>query len=178
MKNFTRPHGYKIPVDTKKSQGKIAHGFLTPPQDLSPQIQCIVPKRVLPIIFIPGIMGSNLRVNLARQNLPGLANNIAWRPDNKSVTLGQYNDTRRERQLRLDFMNTEVDSYDPINNPTGDALENSDERNEAVVYSGGYRGYGRLDGPLLQSDDPRINGARTKDQKARERGWGEVFFGS
>jgi hypothetical protein len=178
LKNVTRPYGYKIPVDTKKSHGKIAHGFLTPPQDLIPQVQCIVPKRVLPIIFIPGIMGSNLRVNLARQSLLGLDNNIAWRPDNKSVTLAQHNDTRRERQLRLDFMNTEVDSYDPINNPTGDALETSDERNESVVYSSGYRGFGRLDGPLLQSDDPRINGARTKDQKARERGWGEVFFGS
>jgi len=178
MKNVARPYGYNLPIDPKKSRGKIAHGFLTPAQDINPQIQCIPPRRILPIIFIPGIMGSNLRLNLKRQKLLGMDNNIAWRPDNTNVTIAQYNDTPKERQLRLDFMNTEVDSYDPFNNPTGNVKETSDERNESVLYSSGYRGFDRLDGPMLQSDDSRINGARTKEQKARGRGWGEVFFSS
>lgn len=178
MGNVKIPYGYKLPVNPQKSQGRSAWGFVTPKQDANPQIQCIPPKRVLPIIFIPGIMGSNLRTTASRQKLIGSENNIAWRPDNKSLVIAQCNDTPRERQMRLDFMTTEVDRYDPLTNPTGDPKETSDKRNESVVYSSGYGGFKKLDGPMLQADDPRMEGARTKDQKARARGWGEVFFTS
>ena len=170
--------GYTIPTSPEKSQGKISHGFATPCQDRIPQILCIPPKRVLPIVFIPGIMGSNLRMSGERQRQLGQKNNISWRPDNSYVTVAQMDDTPLERQLRLDPDVTEVDSYDPENNSTGDLGESSDERNGTVRYSNGYFGYKRLDGPLLQGDPPRTKNGRTQDQKARERGWGEVFFGS
>ncbi|WP_229414807.1 esterase/lipase family protein [Massilia aurea] len=170
--------GYKLPVNPEKNQGKLSQGFVTPKQDRIPQVHCVPARRVLPIIFIPGIMGSNLRVSADRQARLELENNIAWRPDNSSVTIGQYNDKPHERQLRLDPDVTEVDSYDPKNNPTGDLNESSDRRNKNIIYGGGYRGWGQSDGPLLKPDPPGVKNRRTQNQKARERGWGEIFYGS
>lgn len=178
MANSSSTPGYKLPVNPEKNQGKIAQGFVTPKQDRVPQIHSVPARRVLPIIFIPGIMGSNLRLNTDRKSKLGLENNIAWRPDNASVTVGQYNDKPHQRQLRLDPDATEVDSYDPKNNPTGNSSESADQRNNKVVYKGGYRGWEKSDGPLLQADLPGAKNRRTQHQKARERGWGEVFYGS
>ncbi|EEF26381.1 conserved hypothetical protein [Ricinus communis] len=170
--------GYKLPVNPGQKQGTVAQGFVTPKQDKNPQIQAVPPRRVLPIVFIPGIMGSNLRMSAKRQEHLGLKSNIAWRPDNLKVTAAQYNDSAKERQLRLDPDTTEVDIYDPVNNPTGDAKETSEERNGAVHFTQTYNAFKHLDGPLLQSDLPPANNPKTKDQKALERGWGEVYFSS
>lgn len=170
--------GYQLPLNPENSKGRIAQGFATPKQDRSPQIQSIPPKRVLPIVFIPGIMGSNLRMSSAKQNILGAKSNIAWRPDNSSVTLAQFNDSPIERQLRLDPETTEVDSYDPLNSTTGNAAESADSRNDSVTYRSGYRGWGKLEGPMLQADPPTVKGGRTQNQKARQRGWGEIFYGS
>jgi len=170
--------GYKLPVNPAQQQGTIAQGFVTPKQDKTPQIQTVPPRRVLPIIFIPGIMGSNLRMSAERQEKLGLKNNIAWRPDNLSVTVAQCNDSGKERQLRLDPDTTEVDIYDPVTNPTGDPKENAEQRNGGVHFTRTYNSFKYLDGPLLQSDLPPTKNPRTKDQKALERGWGEVYFSS
>lgn len=178
MNSSFRPYGYKLPVNPKNRQGNVSHGFVTPRQDRTPQVKCILPRKVLPIIFIPGIMGSNLRLRMDRQEKIGQDHNISWRPDNSSVTIQQYDDSPAERQLRLDPEVTEVDTYDPVKNKTGNRSESSDQRNEAVRYSWGYGGWRRLDGPLLQGDPPGAKNGRTQDQKARERGWGEVYFGS
>ena len=178
MTSLFRPAGYKLPVNPQQKQGNTARGFVTPKQDRTPQIQCIPPKKVLPIIFIPGIMGSNLRMSASRQNETGQSHNISWRPDNSTVTIQQFDDTPAERQRRLDPAMTEVDTYTPSNNVTANVKESSDERNKVVRYSNGYGGWKRLDGPLLQGDPPGTENGRTQDQKARERGWGEVYFGS
>lgn len=178
MTALFKPAGYKLPVNSQKRQGNVAQGFTTPKQDRTPQVQCIPPKKVIPIVFIPGIMGSNLRLSDKRQEELGQKNNISWRPDNSTVTVQQYNDSPAERQMRLDPTMTEVDSYDPAENKTGNLKESADQRNEVVRYSNGYGGYKRLDGPLLQGDLPGTKGGRTQDQKARERGWGEIYFGS
>jgi len=170
--------GYKLPVNPNRQQGKVAQGFVTPKQDKLPQVHAIPPRRVLPIIFIPGIMGSNLRMSAERQTRLLKKNNIAWRPDNLGVTFPQRNDDPVQRQLRLDPATTEVDIYDPDNNPTGDAKESADIRHEDVTVPFGYGGYAQLDGPMLQSDSPRSPNARTKEQKARARGWGEVYYSS
>ena len=178
MKIIPKKNGYKLPINPEKKQGKISQGFVTPKQDKNPQVQKIPPKRVLPIVFIPGIMGSNLRMTETRQKEINGTHNISWRPDNSSVTVAQYNDSPIERQLRLDPENTEVDTYDPLKNPTGNLEESSDSRNQSVTYTRGYRGWNRLDGPLLQPDLPGTKNRRNQDQKARERGWGEIYFGS
>ncbi len=178
MNSSSRPYGYKLPVNPKKRQGNVSHGFVTPQQDRTFQIKCMLPKKVLPIIFMPGIMGSNLRMRADRQEKTAQGHNISWRPDNSFVTIQQYDDSPAERQMRLDPDFTEVDSYDTEINNTGNLTESSDQRNEAVRYSWGYGGWRRLDGPLLQGDPPGTKNGKTQDQKARERGWGEVYFGS
>jgi pimeloyl-ACP methyl ester carboxylesterase len=170
--------GYRLPVSHEQKQGAVAQGFVTPKQDRTPQIHSIPPKRVLPIIFIPGIMGSNLRMTAARQKRLEGKNNIAWRPDNLSVTMAQINDQAAERQLRLDPQATEVDIYDPGGNATGDRSESADQRNSEVHATFMYSALSRLDGPLLQNDLPGTKNPKTRDQKARERGWGEVYFSS
>lgn len=170
--------GYKLPVNPAKEQGTVAQGFVTPNQDRIPQIQSIPPKRVLPIIFIPGIMGSNLRMQTMRQEQLKSKNNIAWRPDHLSVTIPQSNDSAAERQLRLDPQTTELDIYDPINNPTGAPGEDADQRNDEVRVTFVYSAFHRLEGPFLQNDLAGTKNPKNRNQKARERGWGEVYFSS
>jgi pimeloyl-ACP methyl ester carboxylesterase len=170
--------GYKLPINPTRQQGTATQGFVTPRQDRSPQIQSIPPKRVLPIVFIPGIMGSNLRMSTERQRTRGLTSNIAWRPDHLGVTIPQRKERAAERQMRLDPDTTELDIYDPINNSTGDPAETADQRNDEVKVSFVYSSFKRLDGPLLQNDWQGKVITKTKEQKARERGWGEVYFTS
>jgi len=170
--------GYKLPINPSRQQGTIAQGFVTPKQDRTPQIQNIPPNRVLPVIFIPGIMGSNLRMSAERQRQLGLKSNIAWRPDHTKATIAQSNDSEAERQLRLDAEATELDIYDPETNPTGDFRETADDRNSEVRVSFMYSGVSQLGGPMLESDLPGTPNPKTKDKKARERGWGEIYFSS
>jgi len=171
--------GYKLPTKPEERGGNVAQGFTTPRQDRTPQVQSIPPKRVIPIIFIPGIMGSNLRMNAARQAEMKKENNMAWRPDDISETVPIANDSAAERQLRFDPSTTELDVYDPTTNITGNASETSDMRHGHIHFTGKYGGsLKRIDGPLLQPDRAGSPKAKTRDQKARERGWGEIFFGS
>lgn len=141
-----------------------------------PQVHSILPRRVLPIIFLPGIMGSNLRMSAARQRQMGRDNNISWRPDSLAQAKILIKGTPAMRQNQLDPNETEVDEYDPVTNPTGDAEETADQRHD-IVKLGYALGVG-IDTPLLMDDPVTAKPRKMKDQKARERGWGEVFFKS
>lgn len=147
-----------------------AEGFATPEQDKKPQCARFLPKRVLPIIFVPGIMGSNLRMSAERQALLKRKNNIAWRPDSlgvKNVT-GASNETPQDRQLALDPLCTTVDIYDPSGPPD----ISGDNRHANVELDGAFPS------PFLLDDPPTAKDRRTAAQKARSRGWGEVYFKS
>ena len=179
MTGESKTTGHKLPVDPSRKQGTVAQGFFTPKQDRTPQLLSIPPKRVIPIIFIPGIMGSNLRMSAERQRELGNDNNIAWRPDHTTATLSGANDSPTERQRRLDPSATEVDIYDPVTNPTGDPDETADERNEEVNLSSMTMAYNSIgSGPLLKADPYGTKERRSTAQKARARGWGEVYYGS
>ena len=170
--------GHQLPTYPEHDSGNTATGIVTPASDRMPDLMSIPPKRVLPIIFLPGIMGSNLRLKVDRQKKLQHDNNIAWRPDNKREMEKLINAGARVRQLQLDPDATEVDEYDPVNNITGDKHENSDQRNENVEVKYPYSLDVSINTPLLM-DDPMTNKPRkTKEQKARERGWGEVYFKS
>jgi len=154
-----------------------AEGHTTPCNDKRPQQVSVPAKRVIPIVFLPGIMGSNLRMTGARQAELKKSNNIAWRPDRKAEALKMVNAKPRQRQLQLDPEQTEVDVYDPIHNPTGDLDETADQRhdNARVGFDLGLT----IETPLLMDDLPTAKPPRkTKEQKARERGWGEIYFSS
>lgn len=182
MSNKKNFEGYKLPVNPSSERGTLAQGFATPSQDRTPQIQNIPPRRALPVIFLPGIMGSNLRMSTDRQQNLGQKNNLAWRPSHKLASYNMANDTASERQRRLDPATTEVDTYDPLKNPTGDPDETSDERNGEIEFGQVYHPMSDINGglPLLVGDHPRTmgKGGKTAGQKARERGWGEVLFDS
>jgi pimeloyl-ACP methyl ester carboxylesterase len=168
-------HGATLPVKPETG-GKVAEGYSTPKADQLAQRMVIPPKRVLPIIFLPGIMGSNLRMNAERQAMLKKSNNMAWRPEDKTESIALINASAARRQSQLDPDTTEVDIYDPITNPTGDTSETSYERHDNVELDTYYLGVG-IDTPLLV-DDRRAANSRTREQKARERGWGEVYYSS
>jgi hypothetical protein len=164
---------HPLPAQQNNGATRKAEGFATPKQDKKPQCARMLPKRVLPIIFLPGIMGSNLRMSPQRQQELGRKDNIAWRPDtldpaNPSIITGAANETPGERQLRLDPLQTTVDVYDPSGLPdtVGDGRHGNVRLNES------------FDSPMLARDPSAAPKGRTAVQKARARGWGEVYFKS
>jgi hypothetical protein len=161
---------HPLPAQQNPSAARKAEGFATPKQDKKPQCARMLPKRVLPIIFLPGIMGSNLRMSQQRQRELGQKNNIAWRPDKLGGTNIRQNakSDARERQLRLDPLQTTVDIYDP-SAPSDIA---GDKRHDNVKLAKTFHS------PLLMDDPATTPKGRSAVQKVRARGWGEVFFKS
>ncbi|WP_055326531.1 esterase/lipase family protein [Ralstonia solanacearum] len=157
--------------------GRKTQGFLSPTEDQSIQRASILPRRVLPIIFLPGIMGTHLRLQPERQRKLKKDNNIAWRPDNKMFAVGMANSDAPTRQQQLDPDATEVDTYDPTNNPTGNKKETADMRHDNVSLPKFKLDVG-INTPLICDDPPTAKPRKTKEQKARARGWGEVYFDS
>jgi pimeloyl-ACP methyl ester carboxylesterase len=176
-KNPPRLPGYQLPTQPHFSGGRIGEGFFTPTQDLMPQVISIPPRRVLPIIFLPGIMGSNLRMSAARQEKLHKTNNIAWRPESLSESKKLMRGDATLRQDQLDPSQTEVDEYDPVRNPTGNGKETADQRHDNAKVGFQFLNVG-IETPLLMDDPVTTTPRKLKEQKARERGWGEVFFGS
>jgi pimeloyl-ACP methyl ester carboxylesterase len=147
------------------------------------------PNRVIPIIFLPGVMGSNLRMSRARKEDLKSKDDIAWRPDNlgASTLLTDVRKTAnlspRERQMKLDPGETEVDYYRYTEDqgrfdPSGTLSRQSDTRHSNVPDM-------LQDVGLLKSDHATIGldlskkhpNAATAAQKARWRGWSELSFG-
>ncbi|HEY0489521.1 MAG TPA: hypothetical protein VGD30_08425 [Telluria sp.] len=178
MANDQNFAGYKLPTQPALKRSRQTDGFLTPTEDKIAQVHSLLPRRVLPIIFLPGIMGSNLRMKPERQQDMGRENNIAWRPDSLDQSRVLLEASAATRQLQLDPNLTEVDEYDPVTNPTGNAHETADERHEDVEIKLWYTLGVGIDTPLLMDDPFTAKQRKLKDQKARERGWGEVFFDS
>jgi hypothetical protein len=161
---------HPLPAQQHQGAARKAEGFATPKQDKKPQCGRMLPKRVLPVIFLPGIMGSNLRMSKQRQKELHKMENIAWRPDSLGITNARKNANSpvAERQLQLDPLQTTVDIYDP----SGTYFVSGDGRHSNVELAENFNS------PLLMSDPPNAVNGRTAVQKARSRGWGEVFFKS
>ncbi len=154
-----------------ESAGQKAVGFCTPKEDKSPQKMCVPGRRVIPIIFIPGIMGTNLRLSAERQKKLNKKNNVAWNAD-KLGDIWEFKDySPARRQLQLDQAATEVEIYDSVKNPTGNPKETADDRHSAVELSKDFKTAGQN---VLH--DP--TSSNRNDVTARRRGWGEVLFGS
>ncbi|OHV00450.1 hypothetical protein BLA34_12730 [Ralstonia solanacearum] len=158
----------------------------------------VPPEKVIPVIFLPGVMGSNLRMSKAQQKKMGKKDNVAWRPDRLGPTelFGEVADaagaTPAERQLKFDPDETEVDRYeiteeiDPATGQnkfdlTGNETETSDKRHGSVPNDLPNIGL-LMSAPvpmpgqkMLAKTNKRASSAA---QKARWRGWSEVFFDS
>ncbi|MDF0604333.1 GPI inositol-deacylase [Neisseriaceae bacterium TC5R-5] len=138
----------------------------------------VPPARVIPVIFLPGIMGSNLRMTDQRQQELGRKDNRAWRPDDTWDTLKRGWLSPAERQLSLDPDTTEVDRYEFTgDNPNEHPGVHPDSRHDNVPD-------GLPDIGLLKNPPPLPPGSIERDkpvtaaQVARWRGWSEVMFGS
>jgi hypothetical protein len=158
------------------------------------------PPKVIPIILLPGVMGSNLRMTvkrseeLDRKDGDKRADRRAWRPDDFGAVdtmvgndIGNWfkNATPAQRQLDFDQNQTEVEYYHYTESkerfdPEGPETIAADARHKNVPDD--------LAGipPLLGSGlHVYSSGARprwhaktaTPAQVARWRGWSEVLFG-
>ncbi|MGK5014653.1 esterase/lipase family protein [Janthinobacterium sp. HLS12-2] len=166
----------------------------------------IPPRKIIPIIFLPGVMGSNLRMTKKRQDDLKRPDNRSWRPDdmvdksgNLAVATGSglggwfRSASPRDRQLAFDPNETEVEYYQySIENerffPGGDITKGSDVRHNNVPDD-------FLGVPPLISVSTKKNAQVDSIQKpgvmgrfiprevretpahiARWRGWSEVLF--
>lgn len=166
---------------------------LTPSTDKRRVSLPVPPDKVIPIIFLPGIMGTNLRMSRRRQELLAQSSNKAWRPDDLASPTKLFNETKRAqnlspsmRQLIFDPDETEVDRYEITEDAgkfdlTGEKTQDSDARHQDVPD-------GLPDiGLLMSAPEPpaaeqwkarRGKQESTAAQKARWRGWSEVLFRS
>ncbi|WP_444633390.1 lipase family alpha/beta hydrolase [Cupriavidus oxalaticus] len=157
---------------------------LTPSADKRRVSLPVPPDRVIPIIFLPGIMGSNLRMSRTRQEDTRRADNIGWRPDDLRDTLSRRKDSPAQRQRNFDPDETEVDRYEITEDAdrfdmTGAQTVDSDQRHGNVPD--GLPNIGLLmSAPLPPAGEEwkarRGNHESTAAQKARWRGWSEVMF--
>ncbi|TFW34619.1 esterase/lipase family protein [Massilia horti] len=145
------------------------------------------PGKVIPVIFLPGVMGSNLRMSKKRQEELKRDDNRAWRPDDLMTVSGKMdvvggngmgnwfkNATPRQRQLVFDPNETEVEYYHYTKSndrfdPEGKETLAADVRHRNVPDS-----LGAIP-PLLGRPAP-FGGKQTPAQIARWRGWSEVLF--
>ncbi len=166
-----------LPVDLSNATQQKPTGFGTPTKVKAGQKAHFLPTRVIPVVFVPGIMGSNLKITSAdRLRLlkrdPSKADaNIAWRPDSIGVTNVSENAnlTPAQRQLILDPNTTAVDVYNPHSTaPSRDG----DGRHGNVDLNWSFSS------PLMRDDPSGKPGGMTAEQKARARGWSQPFFDS
>jgi pimeloyl-ACP methyl ester carboxylesterase len=146
----------------------------------------VPPGKLIPIVFLPGIMGSNLRLSKARQAQIKRDDNISWWPDKTGDALSRRNASAAERQMRLDPDEVEVDRYKVTDNganlfdATGDETVNSDKRHNNVPDDLGNISKLLVSDPKADPNHPLASNrlSFTAGQKARARGWSEVMFSS
>jgi hypothetical protein len=146
------------------------------------------PRRVIPIVFLPGVMGSNLRMSKARTAELRAEDDIAWRPDTLGPTtiFSKVKEASflspKQRQMKLDPDETEVDYYRFTEDqgrfdPSGDQTKKSDNRHSNVPDHMRSVGLLTTDRGAWDADDgKKPTGVATAAQKARWRGWSEIGF--
>ena len=156
----------------------------------------VPPGKVIPVIFLPGVMGSNLRFSNVRKEQLDRPDNRAWRPDDfgsgGGVAIGAgfggwfKNASPRQRQLIFDPNETEVEYYHYTESkerfdPDGAVTKESDVRHQNVPD--GLEAIPPLMGRRISFKpsppaSPSIKGRTfaTVAQIARWRGWSEVLF--
>lgn len=120
---------------TFDGNGNACYQLYSTPKEKNIVQQCIVyPDRVIPVIFIPGVMGSNLRVNDKKGKK-------IWRLDSKDeLVLYWFGENGKTRRKKLDPKTTTVDDGGKINDKKEPfLLKTRRERGWGTV---GYESYG------------------------------------
>ena len=145
---------------------QVAKASSTPRDDQRGCEMHVLPSRTIPVVFIPGIMGSNLKVTPQRQAELKKTTDVSWRPEATMEALAVIFKSPAQRQMLLDPQATEVDRYD-LSNPAADKRHGNVED---VAYL--------HDGPQGECASTDKEAQQQRDRHARLRGWSEVFFGS
>jgi len=143
---------------------QVAQASSTPRNDQRGCEVHVLPNRTIPVVFIPGIMGSHLKLTPQRQAELKKTTDVSWRPEATMETLAVIFKSPAQRQMLLDPQATEVDRYD-LSSPTADK-RHKNVQDVAYLH----------DGPQADCADP--DAQQQRDRHARLRGWSEVFFGS
>ena len=143
---------------------QVAQASSTPRNDQRGCEVHVLPHRTVPVVFIPGIMGSHLKLTPQRQAELKKTTDVSWRPEATMETLAVIFKSPAQRQMLLDPQATEVDRYD-LSSPTADK-RHKNVQDVAYLH----------DGPPADCDDP--DAQQQRDRHARLRGWSEVFFDS
>lgn len=171
--------------------------FMTKTDDTIRHDVTVPPGKVIPVIFLPGVMGSNLRLSKVRQNELRLTDNRSWRPDdimssNADIVLGRgyggwfKNASPAQRQMIFDQNETEVEYYHYTESegrfdPEGKETLAADARHRNVPDD--LAAIPPLMGSRLSlsvTPAKAYRGQRKIEspaQIARWRGWSEVLFG-
>ncbi len=168
--------------------------WMTPTDDAIRHDVTVPPNKVIPIVFLPGVMGSNLRMAKTRQDELVRNDNMAWKADDigsvDALTGSGYagwfkKATPAQRQMNFDPEQTEVASYRYTEDkgrfdPGGAITRESDAQHGNVP-----NGMSAIPPLLTKAATPPSGASRTEQerlretpaQKARWRGWSEVLFG-
>jgi len=156
----------------------------------------VPPGKVIPVIFLPGVMGSNLRMSKKRQiELNRKDDNRAWRPDDMlglydqaktgAVKSGYGGEFRKaspaQRQIIFDPNETEVEYYHYTQNkgrfdPEGKETLASDTRHKNVPDTLAPIPPLIRDQFLPKESPGSPRRFESAAQIARWRGWSEVLF--
>ncbi|MCL1861509.1 MAG: GPI inositol-deacylase [Proteobacteria bacterium] len=132
------------------------------------QIFSYTPNRVIPIIFLHGILGGRLRLTKENQEKLKKKDSVSYDPDDKlGMVKGLGRMDAKERQLMFNPNGCEIDSYDTL--PDAKARADYLKRSKVSVDT---------NSPFLCDDTSSAPNAKTAREKACERGWGELNFNS
>ena len=157
---MSEPHILETRVHADGTQS--AQAASTPTADQRGCEMHVLPARAIPVVFIPGIMGSNLRLTSQRSKELKQDDNISWRPDATMDTLAMLFKSPAQRQMMLDPEATEVDRYD-LSDPAADKRHKNVSSVSYIHVPGGSQG---------------VEDKIERDRQARLRGWSEVMFSS
>lgn len=154
----------QLSTQVKPDGTQVAQASSTPRNDQRGCEVHVLPSRTIPVVFIPGIMGSHLKLTPQRQAELKKTTDVSWRPEATMETLAVIFKTPAQRQMLLDPQATDVDRYD-LSKPAADK-RHSNVEDVAYLH----------DGPAADCADP--DAQQQRDRRARLRGWSEVFFDS
>ena len=161
-------------TEDKKQQ---AQGFSTPHADTCQQEMHCLSVKVIPIIFLPGIMGTHLKLSKKRQEAISKGDDVAWRPEAMGEALSMIFRGPAKRQMMLDPDETDVDRYEPDNKQTKDRHKNV--KKVKFISIPGQSGHYRDPHKGAEYDPQAAHPSADEiDEMGRLRGWSEVFFDS
>lgn len=134
---MSAPHILETRVHADGTQS--AQAASTPTADQRGCEMHVLPTRAIPVVFIPGIMGSNLRLSAQRRSDLKKDDNLSWRPEATMDTLAMIFKSPAQRQMMLDPEATEIDRYD-LNAPDADKRHKNVSGVSYIHVPGGTQG--------------------------------------